>query len=431
MRDALARKFYEEDDYENDECLEAKPSYRTKTATRRRNYTQALPFVVVADETDDTNANSYAAMMPETASETLLGNEEETEAAHWPLLPTNTEANRPRQWTSGTRLPSSDAAYSSEPQPREWGVSGVNAQAYSVPTYSATLRSRRTRSTQRTTATVQVEAHPVRHELADEVRGSLVSARQALSQVYHDFAPATNLKQAEVTYPNVPSFDYEVEPATTVWKDWLIQHKSMLLISVVGIAFLFVALHFGLSLGSSRDDSSNIFGYSGQTNSASAIANPKTSVATGNGDVVLGPPTITPQQINQVLSQYHSPAVGVGQGMYDLGVKYGIDPAFALGFFVHESSAGTQGVATVTKSIGNIRATDGYASYEGFRKYPTWEAGIEDWYSLIKSLYVDSWHLTTLQQIVPRYAPSADHNDPIAYINDVHRLVASWRSQNH
>ena len=31
--------------------------------------------------------------------------------------------------------------------------------------------------------------------------------------------------------------------------------------------------------------------------------------------------------------------------MYDLGVKYGIDPVFALAFFMHESLFGTTGEA--------------------------------------------------------------------------------------
>ena len=42
---------------------------------------------------------------------------------------------------------------------------------------------------------------------------------------------------------------------------------------------------------------------------------------------------------------------------YNLGIKYGINPAYALAFFVHESGCGTKGVARFTKSLGNIRTT--------------------------------------------------------------------------
>src|SRR5215212_3400789 len=44
------------------------------------------------------------------------------------------------------------------------------------------------------------------------------------------------------------------------------------------------------------------------------------------GLAVIGPPTITVAEIERVLADYHSPAAGHGQEIYDLGVKYGINP---------------------------------------------------------------------------------------------------------
>ncbi|GIV97134.1 MAG: hypothetical protein KatS3mg057_1791 [Herpetosiphonaceae bacterium] len=152
-----------------------------------------------------------------------------------------------------------------------------------------------------------------------------------------------------------------------------------------------------------------------------------TFVAQKDGLSVVGPPTISPQQIDEILRSYGSPAVGTGQAMYDFGIQYGIDPAFCLAFFIHESTAGTRGVATVTKSVGNIRTTPGYEDYQGYRRYSSWEEGIEDWYKLIRELYVDEWGLTTVEEILPVYAPPADNNDTPAYINTVRRLVESWR----
>ena len=145
-------------------------------------------------------------------------------------------------------------------------------------------------------------------------------------------------------------------------------------------------------------------------------------------DSILGPPTISAGQIDAILASYSSPAEGSGQAMVDLGIKYGIDPIFCLAFFIHESTAGTKGVATVTKSVGNIRVTAGYDSYQGYRRYATWEEGIEDWYKLIRELYVDGWQLTTLEQIIPVYAPSVE-NDTEGYINTVRNLVNGWRTQ--
>lgn len=142
---------------------------------------------------------------------------------------------------------------------------------------------------------------------------------------------------------------------------------------------------------------------------------------------VTGSPTISAEFIDQVLDNYGSPASGKGQALYDLGMKYGIDPVYALAFFMHESSFGTTGVARVTLSLGNIRATAGYTSYEGYRKYKTWEEGFEDWYRLIKKQYVQKWKLSTVDKIIPVYAPSSDNNDEAAYIQSVKNAVDSWR----
>jgi hypothetical protein len=148
---------------------------------------------------------------------------------------------------------------------------------------------------------------------------------------------------------------------------------------------------------------------------------------------VMGKPSLNVAKIEAVLRQYRSPAIGSGQAMYDLGLKYGIDPAFALAFFIHESSAGTKGVAIETKSIGNIRCTPGYECYQtqgngAFRKYSSWESGIEDWYKLIKELYIGKWGLTTVEQILPVYAPVGDKNNPSAYAQHVNKLVTVWRN---
>ena len=138
------------------------------------------------------------------------------------------------------------------------------------------------------------------------------------------------------------------------------------------------------------------------------------------------PPSVSAATIDRVLAQYSSPAAGSGALFYDLGVQYGIDPAYALAFYIHESSAGTKGVSRFTHSIGNIRVTPGYKSYEGYRSYDTYAAGIEDWYKLIKELYIEGWGLTTPAPIITRYAPWGDNNNPDVYAATVKALVASW-----
>ncbi|HEX5501858.1 MAG TPA: glucosaminidase domain-containing protein [Thermomicrobiales bacterium] len=142
---------------------------------------------------------------------------------------------------------------------------------------------------------------------------------------------------------------------------------------------------------------------------------------------VMGPPSLQPEQIRAILASYDSPAVDDARAFYDLGVRYGIDPAYGLAFFVVESRAGTRGVARTTHNIGNIRARPGEPAYQGYRLYASWHEGIEDWYRLIADTYVKEWRLTTVDTILPVYAPHWDNNDPGAYAHSVKMLVAGWR----
>jgi hypothetical protein len=144
---------------------------------------------------------------------------------------------------------------------------------------------------------------------------------------------------------------------------------------------------------------------------------------------LVAPPSISAAAIDAVLASFNSPAVGTGVAFYDLGVKYDIDPAYALAFYIHESAAGTKGVARFTHSIGNIRTTPGYKDYEGYRSYDSYEQGIEDWYKLIKELYVDGWDLRTPNVIIQRYAPWGDNNNPDIYAANVMQLVDSWQEK--
>ena len=143
---------------------------------------------------------------------------------------------------------------------------------------------------------------------------------------------------------------------------------------------------------------------------------------------VVGSPTLHADFIDTVLEHYHSPAAGKGKVLYDDGVKYNIDPAFALAFFMQESTFGTQGIAKVTHSLGNIRSTAGHPNYGGYRLYSSWEEGFDDWYKLINNLYVGQWGLSTVDQIIPVYAPTADNNDESAYIQNVKNAVDTWRN---
>ncbi len=154
----------------------------------------------------------------------------------------------------------------------------------------------------------------------------------------------------------------------------------------------------------------------------------KAQPVSNKANSVLGKPTISADFINRVLASYNSPAATKGQALYDLGVKYGIDPAFALAFFMHESSFGTQGEAQVSLSLGNLRCIPNFKCQDGYAWFSSWESGFQAWYELIRNLYVSQWSLTTINQIIPRYAPAADNNDEAVYVASVEHAIATWRA---
>lgn len=159
----------------------------------------------------------------------------------------------------------------------------------------------------------------------------------------------------------------------------------------------------------------------------------KTAILPHTGPyAVLGKPTITADFINRVLASYNSPAAGKGQAMYDLGVKYGIDPVYALAFFMHESLFGTTGEARATLSLGNLRCIPTRPCIDrdrgGYAQMYSWEDGFEQWYKLIRNLYVAQWGLVTVDQIIPVYAPSSDHNDVAGYIRALKYEIDTWHA---
>lgn len=152
------------------------------------------------------------------------------------------------------------------------------------------------------------------------------------------------------------------------------------------------------------------------------------SVPAGPSIAVTGSPSVTASQADQILCSAKSPACGTGYTLYQYGTQYGIDPGFALAVFKHESNYGLKGVAASSLSLGNIRCAGYPTCIDGYRSYPSWQAGYSDFYKLISGpLYVQAG-LVTPDQIMPRYAPSGDGNNPTAYATDVEDLIAIWRT---
>jgi hypothetical protein len=147
---------------------------------------------------------------------------------------------------------------------------------------------------------------------------------------------------------------------------------------------------------------------------------------------VVGSPTISAAFIDTLLGAYHSPAAGLGSVITEQGIHYGIDPVYALAFFWHESGFGTTGEARMTRSPGNERCIADRPCIDqdrgGYALMRSWADGFAHWFRLIRDLYVNTWELVTVAQIIPKYAPGSDGNDETAYIQAVEHAVDVWRS---
>jgi len=166
--------------------------------------------------------------------------------------------------------------------------------------------------------------------------------------------------------------------------------------------------------------------------SAPHITQPASS--SDDNDSLVGPPTISAERINEILAAYSSPAAGLGQDVYNLGVHYGIDPIHVLAIFLHESRMGTTGEATKTMSPGNERCIKDRPCVDGgYAQMSSWQDGFVHLFSLLSDGYIKG-HVsskcpcTTVSQIVPVFAPSSDGNNEQAYIHEWVNAVHAWHA---
>jgi hypothetical protein len=208
----------------------------------------------------------------------------------------------------------------------------------------------------------------------------------------------------------------------------------------IGFACALIAVFFLVSLSIlqnagymrllSGNHSSSLVGSSVTLQRTTPSAGKKTTLT--DPYVVTSKPTITAGFINQVLAFYHSPAMGQGQALYDLGVHYHIDPAFALSLFMHESMFGTVGQARVTRSLGKFRCIPRAecitVNHGEYAKFNSWKEGFDAWYSLIHTLYVGYWGLTTVNEILPVYEPDPDRVIEASYVTAIKHAMDTWRA---
>lgn len=145
------------------------------------------------------------------------------------------------------------------------------------------------------------------------------------------------------------------------------------------------------------------------------------------GSSVVGSPTINAQQINTILCNAGSPACGTGQDLYTLGQQSNIDPAFALAVFFNESNFGKAGEAADSHSLGNLRCIPDAACVHGYAWFNSWQDGYRAFYTLVSGPVYAGSGLSTVESIIPKYAPSGDGNSPSHYINVVESAMSLWR----
>ena len=199
--------------------------------------------------------------------------------------------------------------------------------------------------------------------------------------------------------------------------------KALLFLTAVALFALFLAANNGMNV-------------SGATSTSSSDTTERVSLDVAQSHPgqhsILGKPTLSVAFIDRVLAAAHSPAAGTGQTFYQLSIQYGIDDVWPLAFFHHESDYGTTGEARVTYSIGNSRCITTRPCIDqdrgGYAQMLSWSDGIVQWYLLLSNLYIKQWGRSTVESIIPKYAPNSDGNDEQAYISDLVNDAAAYRA---
>ncbi|HKC73741.1 MAG TPA: hypothetical protein VKF37_06010 [Chloroflexota bacterium] len=147
-------------------------------------------------------------------------------------------------------------------------------------------------------------------------------------------------------------------------------------------------------------------------------------------------PSVSVAAIRSALEAARSPALhasyadgkDVAEYIWDAGRVLDVDPAAVVALFWHESKFGTLGMARLTNSVGNIRPLPGQPAVGGYRRYHSWEAGIDDCYRLLLSYARHG--AATIPVAIPVWAPPADHNDDGSYIASVLGTMGALYAQS-
>jgi hypothetical protein len=196
---------------------------------------------------------------------------------------------------------------------------------------------------------------------------------------------------------------------------------------------LFAAI-FGLALigtGLVEGLAPNVLNFGGQLLGLVPAPPPPTPVPTKPpASLIARSPTISVVEIERVLERVNSPILPYAGDVYASGIQYGIDPVFALAFWMKESREASDG--SVAATYHNPGYTQGLASDTRCGRWacwPTWPEGIAGWFHYMRIFFVNRG-IKTVEAILPIYAPSSDGNNTLGYIDFVNHQVAIWRAES-
>jgi hypothetical protein len=140
---------------------------------------------------------------------------------------------------------------------------------------------------------------------------------------------------------------------------------------------------------------------------------------------VAGAASVDTAVVDATLHREGSPLAGLGAVIIAKGRRWGIDPVFLVAFVTYFDAGAP--LPTAAHNVGHIRAVGTQRAIDGYRAFPTWQAGIDAWYRLIAAVYVRRWELTTLDRIVPVYAPGSGRRSVETELNALRATVEALR----
>lgn len=150
------------------------------------------------------------------------------------------------------------------------------------------------------------------------------------------------------------------------------------------------------------------------------------SSSRADGSNVVGPPSLPAATVNTILARAGSPMAGTGAVIEQAARQANIDDAFALAVWWTETNDGAAGVGRADDNPGGVRASPAYpAAADGYTVYPSYAAGISDWFNVVKGRYTGRG-LTTVYAISYPYVGTSGSGN---WANKVVNLMLRYRGE--